>query len=124
MGAARGARRLNEAGGTLNQRLALVLPMGPYGRAMKRIHSALVAVLLGASSNVSGAQVQARAMRLDRFERQIKTLEARRPPALPALPAKTLAPPPPRLVAPAASVLLSSSRGDDESEHEDHEDDD
>ncbi len=112
--------------------------MGLYGRAMKRIHSAVVALLLaaaavfglfaaartaslGASSNVSDAQVQARAIRLDRFERQIKTLEARRPPALPA---KTLAPPPPRLVAPAASVLLSASRSDDQSEHEDHEDDD
>lgn len=107
---------------------------------MKRIHSALVALLLaaaaafglfaaartaslGASSNVSDAQVQARAKRLDRFERQIKTLEAKRPPALPALPAKTLAPRP-RLVAPPASAILASSRGDDESEHEDHEDDD
>ncbi len=110
---------------------------------MKPIHSALVALLLaaaaalglfaaartasiGASSNVSDAQVQARALRLDRFERQIKTLETKRPPTLPALPAKTLtpAPPPPRLVAPAASTVLASSRGDDESEHEDHEDDD
>jgi hypothetical protein len=108
---------------------------------MKPIHSALVALLLaaaaafglfaaartasiGASSNVSDAQVQARAMRLDRFERQIKTLEAKRPPALPTLPAKTLAPPPPRLVVPPASAILSSSRSDDEGEHEDHEDDD
>jgi hypothetical protein len=110
---------------------------------MKPIHSALVALLLaaaaafglfaaartasiGASSNVSDAQVQARAMRLDRFERQIKTLEAKRPPALPTLPAKTLtpAPPPPRLVAPPASAILASSRSDDEGEHEDHEDDD
>jgi hypothetical protein len=109
---------------------------------MKPIHSALVALLLaaaaafglfaaartasiGASSNVSDAQVQARAMRLDRFERQIKTLEAKRPPALPTLPAKTStpAPPPPRLVAPAASTILASSH-DDDGEHEDHEDDD
>lgn len=110
---------------------------------MKPIHSALVALLLaaaaafglfavertaslGASSNVSAAQVEARTKRLDRFERQIKTLETKRPPTLPPLPAKTStpAPPPPRLVAPAASGIPTSSHGDDGYEHEDHEDDD
>jgi hypothetical protein len=110
---------------------------------MKPIHSALVALLLaaaaafglfavghtaslGASSNVSDAQVEARTKRLDRFERQIKILEAKRPPTLPALPARTstTVPPPPRLVAPAASGIPTSSYGDDGNEHEDHEDDD
>lgn len=109
---------------------------------MKRLHSALIALLLaaaaalglfavartnslGAASNVSGTQIQARARRLDSFERQIRTLQAKRPPALPALPGKITAPlpPPPRLVAPPAPAILASTH-DDGNEHEDHEDDD
>ena len=72
---------------------------------------------LGATSTVSDAQIQARSARLDRAERQLDVLRAKRPPALP-------------MVRGAAAVPItqsSSSRseheGDDDGGHgDDHHD--
>jgi hypothetical protein len=69
---------------------------------------------LGASSTVPDAQLQARSARLDRAERQLDVLRAKRPPALPMV----------RGAAAVPVTLSSSGRSGHESDDDgDHADD-
>lgn len=68
---------------------------------------------LGASSTVSDAQLQARSARLDRAERQLDVLRAKRPPALPMV----------RGAAAVPVVQSSSGRSEHESDDAEHDDD-
>jgi hypothetical protein len=68
---------------------------------------------LGASSTVSDAQLQARSARLDRAERQLDVLRAKRPPALPMVRGAAALP------VTQSSSSRSRHESDDDGEHRD-----
>ena len=75
-------------------------------------------VSLGASARqASGASVHARAKQLDSFEASLHRALARKPPALPKVPAQAAAAPAPRVVyhrPPPIVVVKHSQHGDDD----------
>ena len=77
-----------------------------------------------AASQVSDELIAARQRKLDRAERALRKARAEKPPALPAVPPRTVSASPARVVSQPALSASASSFDDDDHEDEDEFEDD